>query len=405
MEPTAEVVLVHGTAQVPTLVYVPEGGGPRPAIVISAEAFGINSFTKEVASDLASAGYVVVVPDYYRGEGLRDPESYHDFTEVLTFIDELDFVGATHDIMAAVDHARAMPEVDPERVALWGYCTGATFVMLAAALDRRLAAAVAFFPSQPTFPELTPKRPVQPIDLLWNVACPFQLLYGDQDSAVEVYEEMAKRFEQWGIEHEIRVYEHAGHAFERAGSADAQRPRGRRVVGRCDDVPRSAPEAGIRSRLVTDLPPPPSEPPPPSPPPLTDAPPAGAYAVVPAGVVPPKVGGAYYSRGLVILLSIVTLGIWTALWTWRTNDDLKKWNGDGLGPGIALVLWFVFSPVLMFTIPNEIGHMYERDGRGRPISAVWGLWVLLPLVGPFIWYFKVQRLLNEFWLSKGSQPG
>ncbi|MET0147454.1 MAG: DUF4234 domain-containing protein [Ilumatobacteraceae bacterium] len=152
---------------------------------------------------------------------------------------------------------------------------------------------------------------------------------------------------------------------------------------------------------MTDLPPPPSDPPPPSAPP----PAAGTYAVVPAGVAPAKVGGAYYSPGVVILLSIVTLGIWTALWTWRTNEDLKRWNGDGLGPGIALVLWFVFSPVLMFTIPNEVGNMYERDGRARPVSAVWGLWVLLPIVGHFIWYFKVQRLLNEFWLSKGAQPG
>ncbi|MET0577788.1 MAG: dienelactone hydrolase family protein, partial [Ilumatobacteraceae bacterium] len=100
MEPTAQVVLEHGSARVPTLVYVPDGTGPHAAVVISAEAFGINSFTKEVAADLASAGYVVVVPDYYRGAGLRDPENYSDFTEVLSFIERLDFVGATHDVMA-----------------------------------------------------------------------------------------------------------------------------------------------------------------------------------------------------------------------------------------------------------------------------------------------------------------
>jgi len=113
----------------------------------------------------------------------------------------------------------------------------------------------------------------------------------------------------------------------------------------------------------------------------------------------------YYSAGLVILLSIVTFGIWTFLWTYRTSEDLKRYNGDGLGGVIGLVVLFVFSPILMFTIPNEIERMYRQDGRHSPISTVWGLWVLLPIIGLFVWYLKVQRSLNDFWRSKGAQPG
>jgi carboxymethylenebutenolidase len=220
--PSSEVVIEHDGARVPTLVYGIGGsdadglsGPPRPAIVLSTEAFGINDFTRHVASTLADEGYVVVVPDYYRGHGLADPESYTDFTEVMQFIDELDFVGATHDVMAAIDHARSMPEVDADRVVVWGYCTGSTLAMLAAALDRRLAAAVLFFISQPTFPELTPKRPVQPIDLLWNVACPVLVIYGDEDPIAppEMIDDLRRRFEQWHIEHQINIYPGAGHAF------------------------------------------------------------------------------------------------------------------------------------------------------------------------------------------------
>ena len=58
------------------------------------------------------------------------------------------------------------------------------------------------------------------------------------------------------------------------------------------------------------------------------------------GVVPPSIGGAYYSVGLTILLMIVTLGIWGFFWTWRTSEDLRKYNGDGLGGGVALVIYF-----------------------------------------------------------------
>jgi carboxymethylenebutenolidase len=208
------VLLPSDGGTVPTLVYAaPDEEGRHPAVVLSAEAFGVNQFTRRVASELASEGYAVVVPDYYRGNGLQDPESYTDFTEVMEFIDNLDFVQATHDVIAAVDYARGMLGVDPERVAVWGYCTGSTLAMLAASLDRRLAAAVLFFPSQPTFPELTAKRPVQPIDLLWNIACPVLLIYGDRDFLFDLVPEIRRRFEQWHVQHEIRIYQGAGHAF------------------------------------------------------------------------------------------------------------------------------------------------------------------------------------------------
>ena len=118
--------------------------------------------------------------------------------------------------------------------------------------------------------------------------------------------------------------------------------------------------------------------------------------------VPQDVTGVFYSKGLTILLMIVTLGIWGVFWTYHTSEDLKKYNGDGLGGVLALVIYLLLSVVLMFTIPNEIKNMYERDGRESPVRAIWGLWFLLPLIGNIIWYLKVQDSLNEFWRSKGA---
>jgi hypothetical protein len=123
------------------------------------------------------------------------------------------------------------------------------------------------------------------------------------------------------------------------------------------------------------------------------------------GVAPARLEGPFYSTGLVILLTIVTLGIWAAVWTYRTNEDLKRFNGDGLGGVLGVVLYIFVSPVLMFTIPNEIKNAYERTGRESPVSALWGLWFLLPLIGNIIWYLKVQRSLNELWISNGAQQG
>jgi uncharacterized membrane protein YhaH (DUF805 family) len=136
------------------------------------------------------------------------------------------------------------------------------------------------------------------------------------------------------------------------------------------------------------------------PPPAT----SGAAAARPTGPPPDSIGGVYYSIGLTILLMIVTLGIWGFFWTYRTSEDLKRYNGDGLGGVLGAVLYFFVHVVLMFTIPNEIDAMYKRAGRDSPVSAIWGLWFLLPIIGNIVWYVKVQRSLNDFWSSVGSRP-
>ena len=123
------------------------------------------------------------------------------------------------------------------------------------------------------------------------------------------------------------------------------------------------------------------------------------------GAVPESLGGAFYSTGLVIVLTILTLGIWGIFWTYRTNEDLKNYNRDGLGGVLGVVIFLLIGVVLMFTIPSEIKNTYERDGRQSPVTPLWGLWFLLPLIGNIIWYVKVQGALNEFWASKGARAG
>jgi hypothetical protein len=130
-------------------------------------------------------------------------------------------------------------------------------------------------------------------------------------------------------------------------------------------------------------------------------PPGGQYQQ--GGVVPQSIGGPFYSTGLVILLTIVTCGIWGAVWSYRTGEDLKQYNNDGFGGVLNLIIFILLSPILMFTIPMEIEKMYQRDGRESPVSPLLGLWLLLPLIGNIIWYVKVQAALNDFWLSKGAQ--
>ncbi len=56
-------------------------------------------------------------------------------------------------------------------------------------------------------------------------------------------------------------------------------------------------------------------------------------------------------------------------------------------------------PVVWFTLANEVEMLYKEDGQQPPVSTMWGLWFLLPIVGSFVWYLKMQSSLNEFWAA------
>jgi hypothetical protein len=106
----------------------------------------------------------------------------------------------------------------------------------------------------------------------------------------------------------------------------------------------------------------------------------------------------------VIGLSIITLGIYGLVWTYKTFQEMKDYSGEGLGGIVGLVLSIIpfVSIATLFVLPSEVKNLYEREGREAPVTAATGCWVLLPFVGGLVWLFKVQGALSDFWRSKGA---
>lgn len=105
---------------------------------------------------------------------------------------------------------------------------------------------------------------------------------------------------------------------------------------------------------------------------------------------------------LSIVWAIITLGIYTYIWTFRTHREIQDYSGSGVGGWLGFIIYFVFSPITFFLIPSEIKNMLERDGRESPVTAWRGLWFLLPIIGAFFWFIPIQNALNDFWMSKGA---
>jgi hypothetical protein len=111
------------------------------------------------------------------------------------------------------------------------------------------------------------------------------------------------------------------------------------------------------------------------------------------------------SIGLSILWAILTLGIYTFVWVYKTHEEIRRYSGNGVGGVVGLVIYIVLSPVTYFIVPSEIRYMYEDlDGGKSPVNGIYGLWFLLPLFGSIIWFVQVQGALNRYWESKGAPP-
>lgn len=138
------------------------------------------------------------------------------------------------------------------------------------------------------------------------------------------------------------------------------------------------------------------------PPPAVPAAPVAGFAPIPSTGPVGKVRGT----GACIGLTIITLGIYSWYWYYKTHDEMKLHSGDGIGGPIALILAIFIGIVNPFLSSSEVGKLYQRDGRQAPVSAATGLWFLLLgwffLVGAIVWFVKTNGALNDYWKSKGA---
>ena len=115
--------------------------------------------------------------------------------------------------------------------------------------------------------------------------------------------------------------------------------------------------------------------------------------------------GETRSTWLSILWFVLTLGFYSFYWVYKTHEEMKRYSRKGVGGVLGLVIWFFIPFVTWFIVPSEVRYLYEDlDGGHSPVRGIWGLWFLLPIIGNFVWFIKVQGTLNDYWVSKGATP-
>lgn len=190
----------------------PLGPGPFPGMVLIHHMPGWDEWYREATRRFAAHGYAALCPNLYYRAGHGTPEDVAAKVRAAGGVPDDQAVG---DIEAAMLYLRSLPILNG-KAGVFGTCSGGRQAMLAASLARFDAAIDCWGGGVVMKPEdLSPLRPVAPIDYTKDLACPVLGLFGEEDvnptpEQVALHEAELKKH---GKTYEFHMYPGAGHGF------------------------------------------------------------------------------------------------------------------------------------------------------------------------------------------------
>lgn len=173
---------------------VPSGDGPWPGVVMVHEAFGVTDVMREQIVRLASAGYLVLMPDLFSEGGARK-------CLIATFR------------ALSSGHGRAFADIESARrllagrddctgaIGVIGFCMGGGFALLTA--NRGFDASSVNYGRVPS-----------DLDAALAGACPIVGSFGGRDRSLKgAAANLEASLTRLGIPHDVKEYPGAGHAF------------------------------------------------------------------------------------------------------------------------------------------------------------------------------------------------
>jgi carboxymethylenebutenolidase len=200
-----EGTFVSDGVRIPVDCFEPGGSGPRPAIVAlhGSGGYGGGGRARSLAGPVASLGYSVFLPHYFRRTGTERSDAATSHRHFLTWM------GTVRD---AIGFAARQPGVDPSHVGIIGISLGAYLGLAVASLDERVKAVVDFFGGMP-----------DPLAAGCTRMPPTLILHGDSDTIVPVDEahRLQRLLVSCGAPHEMKIYSGETHFFSSLAGLDA----------------------------------------------------------------------------------------------------------------------------------------------------------------------------------------
>ncbi len=165
------VKIKSGAREVQCFVVYPEVKDKATAIVMIHEIFGLSDWAREMADELAGAGYIVVAPDLLSGMGPGGGgiDSFTNQSAVTKAVSMLPPEQVTADLNAAADYAAKIPACNG-KVVVAGFCWGGGQSFRFATNNKDVKAAFVFYGTPPNSDDMA------------KINCPVYGFYGGNDA-------------------------------------------------------------------------------------------------------------------------------------------------------------------------------------------------------------------------------
>jgi carboxymethylenebutenolidase len=208
--------------QVPIYEARPAAAGRYPVVLVLPEAFGMHEHIKDVTRRFAKEGFFAITFEPYAREGgtLQLP----NLQAVMKVINSVSDAQVMGDLDAILAYAKQQSAANPDRIGVTGFCRGGLYVLLFAAHNPDVKAAVAWYGQ--IKPAMTAGiRNVGPLDVAAKITAPVLGLYGEADQGIPVADvkEMEAALKAAGKTAEFITYPGAPHAFN-ADYRESYRP-------------------------------------------------------------------------------------------------------------------------------------------------------------------------------------
>jgi carboxymethylenebutenolidase len=203
-----EFVTIHsgGSDSVRAWVVYPQRSTKAPVIVVVHEIFGLSSWVRAVADQLAADGFIAIAPDLLTMKNLPDGPDSVLAPLATAAIRTLDADWVQRQLDAVAQYAMSLPAAE-KKYGIVGFCWGGGVSFANAVHSPTLGASVVYYGTSP------------PTAQLASVRAPVLGLYGGSDARVDATIPPAdSALRALGRTYEHTLYSGAGHGFLRQQS-------------------------------------------------------------------------------------------------------------------------------------------------------------------------------------------
>jgi len=193
---------------------IPQDAAPKAGMVVIHHMPGWDEWSIEITRKFAHHGYNAICPNLYSRSGPGSPDDVAARVRAAGGVSDAQVMG---DVGASIEWLRHQP-TSSGRVGVIGFCSGGRHTYLAACTVPGIDAAVNCWGGNVVVDDksqLTPMRPVAPIDHTEKLACPLLGIFGNDDKnpSPAAVDRLEAELNRYGKTYEFHRYDGAGHGF------------------------------------------------------------------------------------------------------------------------------------------------------------------------------------------------